>query len=204
MSKLLRLFEKYKCDKGHPHAYYIPYELYLSPLIGKAPKILEIGVLHGGSLRAWQEYFINPKLVAIDARRKWQKNVPDNCTFCLGSSGDSKFLKQVVDAHGSFDVVIDDGSHHVEHQTQAFMALWASVKPGGLYAIEDINVGSTGKKYNPLGLEPIFDRMVRMARRSWNKELVSPIISFFKRGVFLFKPTNYLQKCLKHRGLKRE
>ena len=35
-------------------------------------------------------------------------------------------------------MVIDDGSHVPEHQVISFEALWPSVKPGGIYVVEDV------------------------------------------------------------------
>ena len=38
----------------------------------------------------------------------------------------------------SFDVIIDDGSHKLHHQTEAFKLLFPRLNPGGVYIIEDI------------------------------------------------------------------
>ena len=37
--------------------YFDVYEKHLSKFIGKEPRILEIGVLGGGSIEMWQKYF---------------------------------------------------------------------------------------------------------------------------------------------------
>jgi hypothetical protein len=39
-------------------------------------------------------------------------------------------------------VVIDDGSHLGRHVRASFAGLWAAVKPGGWYVIEDLQAAS--------------------------------------------------------------
>lgn len=41
-------------------------------------------------------------------------------------------------AAGGFDMIVDDGSHAVKHIWATLNALWPSVKPGGVYVIEDL------------------------------------------------------------------
>ena len=38
----------------------------------------------------------------------------------------------------NFDIILDDGSHIVEHMILSFNTLFKYVKPGGFYIIEDI------------------------------------------------------------------
>ena len=54
-----------------------------------------------------------------------------------GDQSDPAFLKGVVDKY-SYDIIIDDCSHHPDHQIISLMYLYAAIKPGGLYVIEDI------------------------------------------------------------------
>jgi hypothetical protein len=39
---------------------------------------------------------------------------------------------------GPWDTIIDDGSHVPAHMTFSLFSLWNSIKPGGLYIIEDL------------------------------------------------------------------
>ena len=47
----------------------------------------------------------------------------------------------VEESGGNFDVIVDDGGHRNSHILNTFMGLWRALKPGGLYFIEDLQVG---------------------------------------------------------------
>ena len=40
---------------------------------------------------------------------------------------------------GTFDIIIDDASHINPLTIQTFKNMWAAVKPGGLYVVEDVH-----------------------------------------------------------------
>ena len=53
------------------HHYFEVYDRHLSKYQGKAPRILEIGVDHGGSLQIWKKYFgEGTSVVGIDIRHE--------------------------------------------------------------------------------------------------------------------------------------
>jgi len=101
-------------------------------------RLLELGVLHGGSLQLWRSYFgpdaaiwgidINPLCAAVDD--------PD-LEVRIGSQADPEFLEGVVAEMGGVDLVIDDGSHVAKHQRASFELLFPLLTDGGLYVVED-------------------------------------------------------------------
>ena len=46
-----------------PTCYFEVYERYFNKFIGKNPKVLEIGIGQGGSLKMWREYFGDIKAI---------------------------------------------------------------------------------------------------------------------------------------------
>ena len=62
-----------------------------------------------------------------------------------GDQADAATLRECAE-HGPFDLIVDDGSHFPEHQMLAFETLFAAVKPGGVFIIEDIETS-----YWPVG-----------------------------------------------------
>ena len=103
-------------------------------------RLLEIGVLDGGSLRLWRDYFgpdaviagvdIDPRVAAIDDL---------DLMVRIGSQADPAFLREVVREMGGVDIVLDDGSHVAKHQRASFDTLFPLLSDGGLYAVEDLH-----------------------------------------------------------------
>ncbi len=130
---------------GKPHNYAVHYSRLFEQLREQPVKLLEIGSASGEGVRMWLDYFRNGKIYGVD-------NVKDTChwnvqgakgdfTFVWGDQSDNTFWECFkVDYGADFDIIIDDGSHYNDHIITAFNKLWPIVKPGGFYAIEDLNV----------------------------------------------------------------
>jgi SAM-dependent methyltransferase len=112
--------------------HYFPiYDTHFARYRGQSPRVLEIGIDHGGSLQLWKKYFgpgadivgidINPACLFLEPRIE----------IHIGDQTDVTFLKSL----GTFDIVIDDGSHQPAHQSASFTELWP--RCNGVYLIED-------------------------------------------------------------------
>lgn len=102
--------------------------------------VLEIGVLNGGSLQLWKEYFgKNSTIYGIDIHPDCYQyqDSKNNIYIRIGSQADPNFLKKLLEEIKQFDIIIDDGSHRMKHQIESFKYLWSSVKEGGIYLVED-------------------------------------------------------------------
>ena len=64
--KLTEIHTKYITDKGTEHNYLEFYEHQFQNIRLEKNNILEIGVLHGGSLKLWNEYFPNSIIYGIE------------------------------------------------------------------------------------------------------------------------------------------
>ena len=89
----------------------------------------------GQSLRMWQDYLPNARIVGIDIARKAVTGA--RISTEQGDQADVAFLADVARRHGPFDVVIDDGSHLGPDVKASFEALFEHLVPGGIYVIED-------------------------------------------------------------------
>jgi hypothetical protein len=131
-------------DKVRTHRYDPSYERHLGHLRDREFTLLEIGVAFGQSLKMWREYFPKARIYGIDKYPKVHEQAPPGTTAFAGDQGDVEFLKRVTSEVGGFDVVIDDGSHRMDHHRISLFALFPHVRPGGFYIIEDL-----GTCYNP-------------------------------------------------------
>lgn len=140
----MRTLDKIAIDKGTDkssqiHNYCVKYEKWL-PFNRLEPiTILEIGVLNGESLETWREYYPNAKIVGIDIMHQCKRYEDQNRNIFveIGSQDDPEFLQRVATKHGEFDLIVDDGSHINQHVITSFIHLIDSVKPEGVYVIED-------------------------------------------------------------------
>jgi hypothetical protein len=131
MPTLDELAIKYGSDKSSKDHNYTPfYELHLP----KNPKkLLEIGVLHGASVRMWREYFPDTEIHALDL---FEENpIPDipGVTWHKGNQLDYKLLEAL--RNEDFDVIVEDASHNSRDQMITFYGLFS----GKQYYIEDIH-----------------------------------------------------------------
>ncbi|MDE2138243.1 MAG: class I SAM-dependent methyltransferase, partial [Gammaproteobacteria bacterium] len=122
-------------------AHYFPiYDRHFSWYANKSVTFLEIGVARGGSLQMWQRFF-GPlaKVVGIDIQER-SKSYETSGTFVrIGDQSDERFLQSIVDEFGVPDVVLDDGSHHMEHISKTFNFLYPKLPKNGVYMVEDLH-----------------------------------------------------------------
>jgi hypothetical protein len=115
------------------------YERVLSNFRGTRPRILEIGVQHGGSLRMWKEYFGgNVEIFGVDILPECKKLEEHNIHIFIGDQSDHKFLEELSKTLGMVHVIVDDGSHICSHQIATFEKLfYNNLLSGGYYVVED-------------------------------------------------------------------
>lgn len=127
--------------KVHKWHHYIPiYDRYLNRYRGTPVRFLEIGVNNGGSMQMWRRFFGDDAVIfGIDIDPKCAQFDGQSGQVRIGSQADPDFLAAVVDEMGGVDVVLDDGSHRMEHVEASLRALFPRLKMGGTYMIEDMH-----------------------------------------------------------------
>ena len=167
----------YATDKGRGHTYVDTYDRIFKPYQIKEMNFLEIGVLLGGSLKMWHEYFPQATIWGSDNFQQVDTNQDfggikvnrDDVVEDLSQYERIKFIEpldsrdkhKVEEAYEGvlFDVIVDDGDHDPAIQLQTFHNHVPFLSPDGIYVIEDVcglgnasalerNIKST---YAPLG-----------------------------------------------------
>jgi glycosyltransferase involved in cell wall biosynthesis len=150
-TRLCTLAEKYGSDKcpAISHTYTPSYHALLNDK--KVDNFLEIGIGNvplmkhivgetyqpGASLRMWRDYFPGASIYGCDIDKSVMFEEDRIKTFWV-DQGSTRDLETCVPKIG-YDVILDDGSHLLNHMMTSFRALWPRVAPNGLYIIEDIN-----------------------------------------------------------------
>jgi hypothetical protein len=122
------------CDKFE---HYFPlYERHLSQFVGKAPKILEIGVQYGGSAEMWRKYFGEGTVIhGVDINPLCEQT--DYLQLHRGDQGSAAFWDGLGFPAGTFDIIMDDGSHDNPHQILTLKKTYSLLRDGGIYWCED-------------------------------------------------------------------
>jgi cephalosporin hydroxylase len=125
-------------DKNTTHCHIDEfYEAAFAPYKDKTIALLEIGISYGASLVLWRKYFENAKFIAgIDNR---PEIIPDHykidgVSHFYGDAYDPEIKKQLP----KLNIIIDDGSHHLQDQLTALEIYYPLLIKGGIYVVEDI------------------------------------------------------------------
>jgi 23S rRNA U2552 (ribose-2'-O)-methylase RlmE/FtsJ len=125
----------------HKWTHYFPiYERHIERFRNRDVTLLEIGVSHGGSLRMWSR-FLGPyaKIVGIDINETCKLAENSEVNVRIGSQADPAFLDSVIAEFGVPDIVIDDGSHMMEHVNATFDHLYHKLPKNSVYLVEDLH-----------------------------------------------------------------
>lgn len=145
MKTLDQLAIQFGADKSSAHHGYCEvYSRYFEHLRNEPIVLLELGFggYHypdrgGAGAKMWAEYFPNATVITTDIHAK--NTIGHNRIFFYqGDQTDGKFLFEVVGKTGRPDIIIDDGSHCVDHVRASFMTLFPLLKNGGIYVVEDV------------------------------------------------------------------
>mmetsp|Transcript_16561 Transcript_16561/g.27900 ORF Transcript_16561/g.27900 Transcript_16561/m.27900 type:complete len:259 (-) Transcript_16561:79-855(-) len=159
LGKQARTDKTFHARMGKRHFYQTMYGIFLAPMRHRPLKLFEIGLgceatTKSASATLWRKllpkgdlWFAEYNSTCVDILRK--KRMLMGINVVVGDQGEPASLDRWIrKSGGNFDVIIDDGSHKSRHIFTSFQALWPTLKPGGLYFIEDLQVGRSPKLFN--------------------------------------------------------
>ena len=129
---------KYNTDKAYRHYFCDYYENNLNKNI---TELWEIGVLDGASLKMWSDYYPNAKIVGFDIKDKSNLQFNANVEVKHLDQSNIKELTE-LSKQQNIDIIVDDGSHIIDHQIKTFEMLFNCLKSGGQYIIEDLHTST--------------------------------------------------------------
>lgn len=138
-------------DKENYHHYFSRiYSELLSPYKETFTKICEIGVgtHHFPSLKIWSDYFINAQILGLDIVNHPKDNLPSNIDLQYLDQSNIDSIKSKSKELNNYDLILDDGSHLMYDQQITLSYFINSLKPGGIYILEDLHT-SLDVKNNP-------------------------------------------------------
>ncbi len=118
--------------------YFAVYDHLFEKYRGRPITFVEIGVLDGGSLFMWREFFgPQARIIGVELNpgaAKWREH---GFEIFIGSQSDPAFWRSFFDQVGPIDLLLDDGGHTYEQQIKTVEACVDQINDGGLLVIED-------------------------------------------------------------------
>ena len=142
-SSLKQLYQDHKGKVSDKWTSYIEkYEELFRPYRDKEVSLLEIGVQNGGSLEIYAKYFQQAKaLIGCDISELCGTlEYEDSCiSIIVGDANSEESEQEILDILPTFDIIIDDGSHHSKDIVSSFSKYFKHLKLNGKYIVEDLH-----------------------------------------------------------------
>ena len=148
-----KAFYKSKFKSIKHTTYFEVYDELFSKYRNKKITFVEIGILGGGSLFMWRNFF-GPKarIIGIDlnpSAKKWTKY---GFEIFIGDQSDTSFWKKFKKKVGKIDIILDDGGHRYVDQITSIECILSNINHDGLIVVEDTHTsymdGFGDKKYS--------------------------------------------------------
>jgi predicted O-methyltransferase YrrM len=140
--------------------------------------LLEIGVLNGGSLEIWAQYFPKAnKIVGCDINPVCGRLGFDDprISVVVGDANADLTQTEISRLSSQFDIIIDDGSHKSSDVVMSFLRYFSRLADGGIYMVEDMHASYwaeyEGGLSDPLSSMTFFKRLADLLNREhWENE----------------------------------
>jgi predicted O-methyltransferase YrrM len=169
-------------DVYNPQVGQVPAELarVTQLYVERAPRrVLEIGVLYGGTLQVWlREAAPHATVVAVDVYHPVQERYDD------WLRADTQLVVGIGSSHGDaaplirdcapYDWVYIDGDHSASAVEADVLLALQVVRPGGLLLLHDI---TTDGRYPPTAPKEAYDALALAGNQTW--EIIEPVPTGF-------------------------
>jgi len=147
---LCSILRESKSDKHSDwHNYGSVYDVLFNSLKDEKLNILEVGIMFGYSLYAWEAYFKNSNIYAGDINPEYFVNKGRVKSFYCNQE-DSASIHSMLNNEElkdiEFDIIIDDGKHEYFPNYNLLENSIHKLKKGGIYVIEDL-IGYTIERF---------------------------------------------------------
>lgn len=173
--------------------YFDSYDHFFGNYRDREITFVEIGVLDGGSLFMWRDYFGSKAcIIGVDLNpdaKKWEK---EGFEIFIGSQSDEAFWEKFIQEVGQIDIVLDDGGHTYSQQIVTTESLLPHIKDGGVLVVEDThtsymagfgNISFSFIEYVKEHIDKLNMRFGKFEKekaeyRFWSLEIVESIVAF--------------------------
>lgn len=153
-TELCEFGKRYDTDKSsqrsdtsnirHCHPYTLFYDDLFKNKRNENLKIAELGILEGGSLLMWKEYFVNAEIYGFEYNDnlinhfKEKYNNDRVSLYNIDVTNKDSIVKAFSKLNILYDIIIEDTTHQFEDQINVIENIYKYLKPGGILIIEDV------------------------------------------------------------------
>jgi spermidine synthase len=139
MVRLEDIVDNRATDKNTTHCYLPIYQSLFESKRETATNVLEIGLGHGGSIKLWNDYFVNSTIHCIDINTSWGIRCSLNSPRIQIHIQDA-YTEQTLEKfkNQTFDIIVDDGPHTLESMIFCVDRYSKLLKQDGILVVEDI------------------------------------------------------------------
>ena len=186
MSDSFKSFETSKYYSTKHKNYFKIYDRIFKKYIGKKIILVEIGVLNGGSLFMWRNFFDgNAEIIGVDLNpnaKKWEKH---GFKIFIGDQSDPNFWRDFFKKVGNVDIVIDDGGHTNKQQVFTLLETIPNINDNGMLVVEDVHSSYMTKFRNPSKYSFIsFSKIIVDELNSRSKAFGKKKMNFLQEKIF--------------------
>lgn len=131
-------------------SYFDTYGELFSNYRGKPITFVEVGVLNGGSLFMWRDFFgSNARIIGIDFNSEAKKWTKDGFEIHIGDQSSKEFWVEFFEKVGKIDILLDDGGHTNKQQITTVNCAVDYINNGGMVVVEDTHASYMRDFGNP-------------------------------------------------------
>ena len=148
--KIFQIYKNLKRVSLKYDTYFQTYEEMFSKYVGKKITFVEVGVLQGGSLFMWKDYFgKDARIIGIDLHPNAKELEKHGFEIYTGSQSDKNFWKNFYSKVGKIDILLDDGGHGNDQQIITLSESVNNINDNGIIVTEDVHTSYLKKFGNP-------------------------------------------------------
>ena len=121
-------------------SYFDVYDSLFSKFLQQRITFVEVGVLNGGSLFMWRNYFgSKARIIGIDSNPGAEKWLEYGYEIYVGDQANPVFWEETLEKIGPIHVLLDDGGHTYIQQIVTVEKVLSKIVDGGLVVVEDVH-----------------------------------------------------------------
>ena len=150
MSETLKYFNLTKLKSTKHQKYFEVYDELFQKYKNKKITFVEVGLLNGGSLEIWKNFFHpDSRIIGIDFNPECKKFEKQGYEIFIGDQSDENFWDSFFGKIGKIDVILDDGGHTNDQQIITTIKCAPFINDEGMIVIEDTHTSYQYEFGNP-------------------------------------------------------